>query len=238
MTETDKSESGKTEKQSRQLRIPLAHEAARGREDFIVSPANADAVALIDQWPDWPHPVVALAGPAGSGKSHLAAAWASHTGAATVNAQDIAACDLAALAAGKAVLVEDADRMLASETALFHLFNLVREHDITMVLTARLRPSVWPVSLPDLISRLRAVTVAEIGSPDDRLLAAVLVKLFADRQIQVEKQVIDYLVARMERSMDAAHCLVAALDDEALTIGRGVTKGVARRVLEGFRGDQ
>lgn len=223
---------------SKQLRIPLAHEAAGGRDDFIVTPANKDAVSLVDRWPDWPHPIVALVGSAGTGKTHLATAWALHTGATVISGKDVAACDLPVLANGNAVLVEDADRLLDGENELFHLFNLVTEHKISMMLTARILPSVWPVSLPDLKSRLRAVTVAEIGAPDEALLTALLVKLFADRQIEVDKQVIDYLVLRMERSMEVAHKLVDALDDEALILGRGVTKGVARRVLEAFDDQQ
>ncbi len=229
MADTDKNATG-----ARQLRIPLDFEAALERKDFIVTASNAEAATLVDHWPHWPHNVLALVGQPGTGKSHLSRAWAAKAGATIVGANELKQYDLASLATKTPVLVEDGDRMLASERALFHIFNLVREHKLTMILTCRERPANWPVALPDLISRLREATIAEIGLPDDALLTRVLVKLFADRQIQVDGAVIDYLVVRMERSMEAAHQLVEALDDEALTRNRGVTKGVARHVLAGY----
>jgi len=218
----------------RQLRFPLGHEPAHTREDFIVTPANAAAVSLIDLWPDWPNPLVAVVGEGGTGKSHLAAVWSARSGAKVVSADALNGGDLPDLISAGAVVVEDADRKLSSERVLFHLFNLAREHRAAMMLTARTVPAGWDIALADLKSRLHLLDVAELRAPDDALLAAVLVKLFADRQLRVEKPVIDYLVARMERSMAFAHRLVQALDDEALVQGRGVTKGVARRVLEAF----
>jgi len=214
----------------RQLTLDLAHRPALGREDFIVTPANADAVALIDRWPDWPHPVLAVIGPEGSGKSHLAAVWCRMADAAAVPAEALGPRHLARLARGGRLAIEDADRGI-DEEALFHALNMARDEGGYLVLTGCTAPATWPVGLADLASRLRAAPVARLGAPDDLLLRAVLVKLFSDRQLAVDAAVLDYICARMERSLATASRLVAALDAAALAEGRGITRRLAAEVM-------
>lgn len=216
----------------RQLKIPLEHVASHEREDFLVSSANSDAVAMVDAWPDWATNGLVLVGPQGVGKSHLAGGWARQTGGVIVSADALSEANVPEIATHKTVLVENADRDLKSETALFHLVNLVREHNGAILLTGRTLPVMWKISLPDLSSRLRAMPVEEIGEPDEALFKAVLAKLFADRQLKVNAAVIDYIVLRMPRSMQAAISLVSDLDDTALARGRAITKDIARQCLE------
>ncbi|MBK5911836.1 hypothetical protein CCR85_10085 [Rhodothalassium salexigens] len=212
-----------------QLTFPLPHRPALGQADFLVAPPNEAAVALVDAWPDWPGPALALVGPPGSGKSHLAQVWAQRAGARTLDPLDLYV-DFELGDEPPAVLVEDADRGV-DETALFHLYNVVREQRGHLMLTGREAPARWPVALPDLRSRLATVPVADMGMPDDRLLAAVLVKQFADRQLRVAPPVISYLVTHMDRSFDAARRLVAALDEASLREGRSITRPLANRIL-------
>ncbi|SON56319.1 DnaA regulatory inactivator [Hartmannibacter diazotrophicus] len=221
----------------RQLPIPLAHAAAVGRADFIAGASNQAAVAVIDRWPDWPSPVTVLSGPAGSGKSHLARVFAERSGALIVKAPDLVRHDPLALAAAGAVVVEDADGregegLAVDETALFHLVNAVREEQTFLLVTAREEPGNWGLTLPDLLSRLRAAQPARLGPPDDDLLARVLVKLFADRQIEVDRNVIDYLLPRMERSFAAANRMVDVLDTASLSLGRRLTRPLVARLLQ------
>ncbi len=215
----------------RQLAFDLALAPAFGRDDFLVSPANAAALALIDRWPDWPSRVVALVGPAGSGKSHLASIWARACGAAVVAAASLSTAEVPALTTSGAVVVEDAPSAGLDERALFHLINLSREHRLAVLLVSRDDPARWPVRLPDLASRLKAATAVHIQSPDDGLLRAVLVKLFADRQLQVDESAISYLVARMHRSLGEARDLVAEIDARALADRAPVTRPLIARVL-------
>jgi chromosomal replication initiation ATPase DnaA len=218
-----------------QIPLDFGHQSAAGREDLIVSDRLSAVVGLIDRWPDWPSPVVVVAGPTGSGKSHLASVWAEQAGAVRVQVNEADAGALAAATAGP-VLVEDVDRSGLDETALFHLINTVRESGTTMMMTTRLWPAAWNVTLPDLASRLKAATTVEIGEPDDALLAQVLVKLFADRQIVADERVIAYLVSRMERSLDAARRIVARLDDLALARQSKISRQLAAEVLAEFDG--
>lgn len=212
----------------RQLPLDFGHAPALSRDDLVVSAANRAAVEMLERWPEWPSPVVILAGPAGSGKSHLAAVWGDMTGAfdaagyATGGAQ---------FGAGQGLLVDDADISPIDETGLFHLINAVRENGASLLMTARRFPAAWRVSLPDLVSRLKAATLVELGEPDDALLGGVLTKLFADRQVEVDPAVIQYLVRRMERSLGTANAIVDRLDRAALERKVPITRGLAAETL-------
>ncbi len=215
----------------RQLPLDLPHEEALGREDYLVGSANRAAFDLLERWPEWPSPVVILAGPVGAGKTHLVEAWHQETGAAVVSARDLTVDGVTALVAAGAIAVEDA-HLGVDETALFHLLNAARQAEVCVLITSRTWPSAWNLKLPDLMSRLRAAAPVEIEEPDDDLLRLVLVKLFADRQIAIDPGVVDYLVVRMERSLGVACRAVEAIDREALAGRVKITKPLAGRVLE------
>lgn len=204
------------------------------RDEFFVSPANALALAAVDDWRQWPGGKMLLVGPLGSGKTHLAQIWADQAGAHRVPGLGLATRDLPALAAGGAVAVEDAEAVAGQpedEAALFHLHNLLAAGG-RLLLTAATPPRDWGLILPDLLSRMQAAPVTRLEAPDDALLQAVLVKLFADRQIAVPANLIPYLAARMPRSIGAARAVVAALDAAALAAGRPVTRALAAQVLD------
>lgn len=210
----------------RQLPLDLGHAAGRSRDDLVVSAANAKAVALVERWPDWPAPVVVLAGPAGSGKSHLGAIWTAAAGAAVLDVRSLGAEAIAAASAGP-VFLDDADAADRDDAGLFHLLNAARSAGTSALLTARRFPAAWGVGLADLSSRLRAAATVEIGEPDDMLLAGVIAKLFADRQVEVDPHVVHYLVRRIERSLATAIRVVDRLDRAALEQQSRITRGMA-----------
>jgi chromosomal replication initiation ATPase DnaA len=219
---------------ARQLAFDLPVVAARGRGDFFVSPANRIALASIEAWRAWPGGKLILTGPEGSGKSHLAQVWAGLAEAELVRASDLARRDIRMLA-GQNLCVEDADRIAGSpraEQALFHLHNLALAEGHSLLITARMPPSRWRLALPDLDSRMQATPVAGLEPPDDALLAAVLVKLFDDRQLAVKPPLIAFLVARMDRSLAGARALVERIDRAALAENRALTRALAARVLD------
>jgi chromosomal replication initiation ATPase DnaA len=217
-----------------QLAFPLPRLEARGREAFFVSPANALAVRQIEAWRAWPQGKLVLTGPEGAGKTHLAHVWAALAGARIVAARALVPAEIPTLAAGPAA-VEEADRTAGhagSETALLHLHNLALANGQPLLLTARKPPSQWNLALPDLASRMAATATAALEPPDDALLSAVLVKLFADRQIAPPPRLIDYCLKRMDRSFAAAQRLVTALDARALATGQPIGTALAAEVLE------
>ncbi|EPY00562.1 HdaA/DnaA family protein [Magnetospirillum fulvum] len=221
-----------------QLPLDLGHRPALSAGDFLVAPCNADAHAWVGRWQAWPGAALVLTGPPGSGKTHLVHLFSAASGAVAIAAADLTVEDPPhLLATAGAVAVEDCDQAAAAgqldEAALFHLINLVRETRGRLLLTGREVAARWPLRLADLTSRLRAMPAVAIGAPDDALLASVLVKLFADRQIKVGEEVVSYLLGRMERSFAAAAGLVDSLDRAALAGQRAVTVPLARAVLDG-----
>lgn len=213
----------------RQLALALCHAESFAREDFLSGPSNAVALALVDAWPDWSHRTVMLIGPEGSGKSHLAAIWAQAAGARLIAARALEEASVPAALATGALVVEDLAAGSFEERALFHLLNLAREQEAFVMLTARTPPTT--LAIPDLSSRLKALPVAAIASPDDGLLRAVLLKLFSDRQLAVDEALLGYVGTRIERSFAAARALVALLDAEAMRRKRPLTRALASEIL-------
>ncbi|WP_293899668.1 chromosomal replication initiator DnaA [Phenylobacterium sp.] len=211
----------------KQLRLDLGRQAPPSLDAFVRGPSNAQAVTAVEAWPAWRAGCLALVGPKGAGKSHLAQAWAGAAGAVVVEAE---APDVVAVA-GRPVLLEDADRGVSDET-LFHLINLAAREGGGLLLTARTRPATWPTALPDLRSRLNALPVAEIEAPDDAVLEGVLRKFFRDRNIRPPEAVYPYLLARMNRSIPEAEEIVRRLDEAGDTGFRPVTRVLARQILE------
>jgi chromosomal replication initiation ATPase DnaA len=215
----------------RQLALALDHAESLAREDFLGGPSNAAALALIESYPDWPGRVAVLAGPEGSGKSHLAAIWAAEAGARSLGARTLAETHLPTALATGALVVEDIAPGDFDERALFHLLNLAREEQAYLVLTARTAPASWNVTIRDLESRLKALPVVVLAPPDDVLLRAVLVKLFADRQLLVDESLVGYVATRIERSFAAARAIVERLDEEAMRLQRPLTRALAAEIL-------
>jgi chromosomal replication initiation ATPase DnaA len=215
----------------RQLPLSLPYRASLSRADFLTGAANAEAIALIDAWPNWPARTVLLAGPIGSGKSHLVEIWRGKAGAGVTAAATLAVPDVEALLASGAVAIEDLHAGPIDEAVLFHLLNIATERNAAVLMTSRLWPSSLPLALEDLVSRLRAAYRVELAEPDDGLLRRVLTKLLADRQLIVDRAVVDFVVTRMERSLGTASMMVDRLDQEALAAGRAITVPFAAEVL-------
>jgi chromosomal replication initiation ATPase DnaA len=215
----------------RQLALALEHAESFAREDFLSGSSNAAALALIECWPQWPNRSVVLTGPEGSGKSHLAAIWSDAAGARFVAARALEQAKVPATLATGALVIEDVTAGAFDERALFHVLNLAREQDAFVLLTARMPPAHWRVAIRDLESRLKALPIVSLTPPDDALLRAVLVKLFADRQIAVEQTLISYVATRIERSFAAARAVVGRLDVEAMRRKRALTRALAAEIL-------
>lgn len=219
---------------ARQLSFDLPVRPALGRDDFFVSRANATAVAMIEGWRTWPARKLVLVGPRGAGKTHLAHVWAAQSGARIIPARDVAAADIPALAEGP-VAVEDCDAIAGNRTAedaLFHLHNLALAEGQSLLFTAIAAPNHWHLALPDLASRMQGTPMVQIAAPDDELLLAVMMKLFADRQLSPAPPTLTYLVRRIDRSFAAASDIVARLDAAALEQRRPINTGLARDLLD------
>ena len=220
---------------TRQMVLDLTRAPSFDADDFLVSPSNAEAHDTILRWPRWPARTLLLVGPAGSGKSHLAAIWAEHSGASSLDRE---ALDHLTCVGPVIGVVEDGDRVVYPETALFHLLNLVEETGGWLILTARAAPDRWGVQTPDLLSRLRRAPVVTIGAPDPELLRSVIVKLFADRQIRIDSDIVGYAALHCDQSLDAVAKFVSAVDEASLAEGRRITRPLAAKTLAAIQTDR
>lgn len=221
---------------AQQLTLDLTMPPASSRSDFLITSANRDALAMLDAPGHWPQGRLLLIGAPGSGKTHLAGFWAAEHQAHICQGWTLSPANVDAMAVtGGALVVEDADEIAGqpqAEQGLFHLWNLAAAREMLLLVTARSAPRDWGLTLADLVSRLNASAQAVLGPPDDALLPAILVKLFADRQIQVAPEVIDWLTLRMDRDLDLARRLVAAIDRQSLADRRAITRRLAAELLD------
>lgn len=220
---------------AQQIPFDLIHRPAQGREDFLVAASNQDAVNWIDRWPNWGAPALIIHGPAASGKTHLAAVWKEKTKATFIDTESLGKDSADKIAqTAQHLVIDHVDPWFGdkqAETTLFHLYNIMKEEGRTLLVTSRIAPAHADFIVPDLASRLRAAPLATILPPDDALLSAILIKLFADRQLQIGHDVLNYILPRMERSFSAADALVAALDQRALAEKRAISIPLARAVF-------
>ena len=215
----------------RQLVLALDHAESFAREDFLIGPSNIAALTLIERWPDWPDRIVALIGPEGCGKSHLAAIWAKATGARVLTAKLLEESGLPTALATGALVLEDLAFAGLDERALFHLVNLAREQGAYMLITSRSPLTTFQVAIHDLASRMRAIPSVSLAAPDDSLLRSLIVKLAADRQLNVDDALVNYVANRIERSFVGARTAVARLDEEAMRQHRPITRALAAKLF-------
>lgn len=222
-----------------QLVLDLPQREALGRDAFLVTQSNREAVHLIDAYADWSYPVQCIYGPSGSGKSHLAAVVASYENVCLLadNALTQLPDILAKLIAGETVaeiVVIDPLTLpnMRHEESLFHMFNHALNGGCKLLFMSEHAPAQISVNLPDLRSRLKAVPAIALHAPDDDLLRGLMGKFFADRQVVVDDRVLDYLLPRIERDYAAIADLIEQIDKHALVLKRPITVPLVAELLE------
>jgi len=220
-----------------QIPLNLTYRTASGRDNFLVAPPNEEAVTWIDRWPDWPGNFLMITGPSGCGKSHLTNVWQDQADADVITLDELAGLGIDELAARatRPLICEDMEGAF-DEEAFLHLYNIIKETGSFLLMTAKAPPAKWPITLPDLRSRLGTVPVATVREPDDQLFASLIIKHFSDRQLAVDPDVVQYLLVRLERSFDEARKFVKRLDAQALAKKRKITLSLIRELLKKEQG--
>jgi chromosomal replication initiation ATPase DnaA len=219
---------------SNQLSFSLPKKETLDRDNYFVSQANQGAVSLIEDWINWPSRKLILVGSEGSGKTHLGHLWASEVGATIINATTLMEQQISELSKAP-VLVEDINEIQRNqpvEIVLFHLHNLLYSEGHSLLMTSQILPGRLSFSLEDLQSRIEASTIAKLHPVDDDLLGAILIKMFADRQIHFSDKLLTYVLSRVERSYTAAKLFVEEVDSKAMAESRVIGKKLVRDILE------
>lgn len=220
--------------ETRQLPLPFLAARSFAEADFVPGAANERARAWIGRWPGWPEGRLVLWGPAGSGKSHLAAIWRRRSGAVAIDGASLAVLAPEAAPAmpedAAAILIEDADAAPQGR-ALLHLINAAAEAGTSVLMTGRQPPARWQVTLPDLRSRLAAMAAVAIATPDEALVKALLAKLLADRQVSLRPALLGWLALRLPRDFATVQALATGLDRACMAAGRGMTRPIVAAAL-------
>ena len=229
----------KEELNIKQLALEFPHRPSLGREDFLISPCNQEAVTLVEQWPNWPYFALCIYGPIGCGKTHLANVFANQVANLThypykipfIRAEQLKLEKGRELLERNSCLVIENLEKLKDEEALFHIYNMYRDEGGNILFTSEKAPARLNFKLPDLRSRMNIVPAVEIHEPDDDLLSALLVKLFLDRQIMPSPEIINYMVSNMPRSFEFARKLVTEVDNISLERKRAISTGIVREAI-------
>jgi chromosomal replication initiation ATPase DnaA len=209
-----------------QLPLPLAWAESDRAGDFYRGTSNETALAWLERGPaGWGHHASLLIGPPKSGKTHLARMFAERFAGTFVTLRRSGA------AQGTGVFIIDDLAAGVDEVSLFHLYNRMKEEGGKLLLIANAQPRDWPVSLPDLASRLAATPQVSISAPDDAVLGAVIIKQLKDRGWSVPPDVVSYLLPRVERSFEGVYALVETLNTQATGQKRNLTVALASQVL-------
>ncbi|MFT3726465.1 MAG: hypothetical protein QM759_01370 [Terricaulis sp.] len=204
----------------------------RSPDTLVVTEANRDAARLVTDWRAWPGGALALVGPAGSGKTHLALAWVVEVGARQVSPA-ATPDDAAAIFrdAGGKLFIDDADAG-ADEAMLWRLLDLAKAEGGAVLLAASRAPSMWPASIPDLRSRLASLAVARLQEPDEALMEVVLRRICREQFIHLSDDAARYLARRLPRTFAAARQIAAELDANLVKGAKSVSRPVAQKALE------
>jgi chromosomal replication initiation ATPase DnaA len=207
----------------------------RSPDTLVVTEANRDAARLLTDWRAWPNGALALTGPKGAGKTHLALAWALEAGARQVSPTAVPD-DAAAIfqEADGRLFIDDLDG-LRDEGMLWRVLDLARTRSGAVLLVAGAPPAAWPVAIPDLRSRLNALPVARLGEPDEALMEVVLRRICREQFIQLSDDAAQYLARRLPRTFAAARHMAAALDASLTRGARPISRRAAEKALEKAR---
>jgi chromosomal replication initiation ATPase DnaA len=215
-----------------QLILPLNLAPAFEAKDFCVSKANEDAFLWLMRWPNWPTRCLALYGEEGCGKTHLSHIWQKRTKATCFSSAYFNALPLSTLLKMSPFFILDEADHIEKDAKLFHLYNHVISVRGGLLLLSNNPPAHWLTYLNDLRSRLNAIPAVRIHLPDENLLSQVLLKLFSDLQVNIDVNVIYFLINHMERSFESARKWVKLLNARALSGRRNITVPLVREILE------
>ena len=213
-----------------QLLLELDYKTNFNEHDFYLSKSNSNAFNLINRWPDWEKKILNISGEKFSGKSHLANIFKLKSKAFLVKGNKIDNSIFKSLKLYESIIIDDFEEC-NEEEILYSIFNLI-DQDNKYLLINSLEP-IYKIKykLPDLASRSKNCLYAEIENPDDELLFAIILKNFSDRQIKIEKKIINFIISRVDRSYRKIDEFIYKVDELSLKKKKPINLKTIKEIL-------
>ena len=213
-----------------QLLLELDYKTNFNEHDFYLSKSNSNAFNLINRWPDWEKKILNISGEKFSGKSHLANIFKLKSKAFLIKGNKIDNSIFKSLKLYESIIIDDFEEC-NEEEILYSIFNLI-DQDNKYLLINSLKPiNKIKYKLPDLASRSKNCLYAEIENPDDELLFAIILKNFSDRQIKIEKKIINFIISRVDRSYRKIDEFIYKVDELSLKKKKPINLKTIREIL-------
>ena len=213
-----------------QLLLELDYKTNFNEHDFYLSKSNSYAFNFINRWPDWEKKILNISGEKFSGKSHLANIFKLKSKAFLVKGNKIDDSIFKCLKLYESIIIDDFEEC-NEEELLYSIFNLI-DQDNKYLLINSLKPiNKIKFKLPDLASRSKNCLYAEIENPDDELLFAIILKNFSDRQIKIEKKIINFIISRVDRSYRKIDEFIYKVDELSLKKKKPINLKTIKEIL-------
>ena len=200
-------------------------------QDYYLSSSNQEAYKLINCWPKWIKKTINLYGEKFSGKSHLASIFEKKTACIKVFSGKFSDETIQNFKTKQAVIIEDLDENF-SENLLYTVLNIIEQENKYLLITSLEPLNKFNFKLPDLISRIRNCLIIGIKNPDDNLIYALLIKYLSDRQINIDKKLIEYIIKRIDRSYEKIFLFIHKVDELSLKKGKSIDLATIKEALK------
>ncbi len=213
-----------------QLLLKFDYKTNFNEHDFYLSKSNINAFNLINKWPKWQKKILNVSGEKFSGKSHLANIFKSKSKAYLINGKNINNSIFQKLKLYESIIIDDFDEC-KDEKILYSIFNMIDQDSKYLLINSSLPINEIKFNLPDLTSRSKNCLYVQIENPDDELIFAIILKNFSDRQINIEKKIIDFIIKRIDRSYRKIDEFIYKIDELSLKKKKPINFKTIKEIL-------
>ena len=214
-----------------QLLLNFEHKQNFKDEDFYVSDSNFYAYKIINSWPKWEKKFLNICGEKYSGKTHLSNIFLKNFKGIKINSTSFKNEDFKNLKIYENIVLEDFDKNI-NENLIYSFFNFIDQDNKYLIINSSIPISEIDFQLKDLRSRTKNCLVAKINKPDDELIFALILKSFSDRQILIDKKLIDYITKRINRSYGKIYEFIYKINEVSLIKKKSIDFKIIKEVLE------
>ena len=198
--------------------------------DFYVSKSNYYAFQLIEKWPKWEKNILNISGEKYSGKTHLSNIFLNKNGGIKVEEKEINNEIFKKFKLYENIIIDSYDNKV-DEKLIYSIFNLADQDNKYLIINSINPINKIDFKLNDLKSRSKNCLFAQIENPDDELMFAIILKSFSDRQIQIDKKLIDFIIKRIDRSYGKIADFIYKVDELSLKKKKAISINIIKEIL-------